>query len=307
MYLIFSPQHTHSHTLQIQWISQASAEQRQGRAGRVAPGHCYRLYSAAVFQQQFPQWDTPEICRTPLEDTLLLMKDMGIKNVETFPFPTLPEHGSIQAALQILVALGAVDKNKEISTLGRAMMKFPVGVRYAKMLVLAMEKREILELTVDVIAALTGRSPIIRPEELMMQGKEEKEEEEEEEEKEEEEKEENSGWNVSVGLCTELRKCRESLLLWREASSDALSLLRLFGAYLVSSSRSAFCARHFLREKVPMHAHADPQTMREMNELRRQIVRILLQQDSSLLQCLAIPVIPPTPAQYSLLRQVTDS
>ena len=112
----------------------------------MAPGHCYRLYSAAVFQQQFPQWDTPEICRTPLEDTLLLMKDMGIKNVETFPFPTLPEQGSIQAALQILVALGAVDKNKEISTLGRAMMKYPVGVRYAKMLVLAGEKKEILGL-----------------------------------------------------------------------------------------------------------------------------------------------------------------
>lgn len=160
----------------------------------MAPGHCYRLYSAAVFQQQFPQWDTPEICRTPLEDTLLLMKDMGIKNVETFPFPTLPEQGSIQAALQILVALGAVDKNKEISTLGRAMMKYPVGVRYAKMLVLAGEKKEILGLMVGVIAALTGRSPIIRPEELMMRGKEKKEEEEEEEEEEEkEEKEENSG------------------------------------------------------------------------------------------------------------------
>ena len=57
----------------IQWISQASAEQRQGRAGRVAPGHCYRLYSAAVFQQQFPVWDVPEICRSPLEDTLLFM------------------------------------------------------------------------------------------------------------------------------------------------------------------------------------------------------------------------------------------
>ena len=156
----------------------------------MAPGHCYRLYSAAVFQQQFPQWDTPEICRTPLEDTLLLMKDMGIKNVETFPFPTLPEQGSIQAALQILVALGA-----EISTLGRAMMKYPVGVRYAKMLVLAGEKKEILGLMVGVIAALTGRSPIIRPEELMMRGKEKKEEEEEEEEEEEgeEEKEENSG------------------------------------------------------------------------------------------------------------------
>lgn len=186
-----------TNTHQVQWISQASAEQRQGRAGRVAPGHCYRLYSSAVFQQQFPQWGMPEICRTPLEDTLLLMKDMGIKNVETFPFPTQPERNSIDAALHILTALGAVDKQKEITTLGRAMMHYPVGVRYAKMLVLALEKKEILGLMVGVISALTGRSPIIRPEELLMGGKkeeEEKEEEEEEEEEEEKKEEESSGW-----------------------------------------------------------------------------------------------------------------
>ena len=106
----------------------------------------------------------PEICRTPLEDTLLLMKDMGIKNVETFPFPTQPERNSIDAALHILTALGAVE--------------------------------EILGLMVGVISALPGRSPIIRPEELLMGGKKEEEEKEEEEEEEEEEKkeEESSGW-----------------------------------------------------------------------------------------------------------------
>ena len=134
----------------------------------------------------------PEICRTPLEDTLLLMKDMGIKNVETFPFPTQPERNSIDAALHILTALGAVDKQKEITTLGRAMMHYPVGVRYAKMLVLALEKKEILGLMVGVISALTGRSPIIRPEELLMGGKKEEEEKEEEE---------SSGWELR-GLLT---------------------------------------------------------------------------------------------------------
>ena len=138
----------------------------------------------------------PEICRTPLEDTLLLMKDMGIKNVETFPFPTQPERNSIDAALHILTALGAVDKQKEITTLGRAMMHYPVGVRYAKMLVLALEKKEILGLMVGVISALTGRSPIIRPEELLMGGKKEEKEEEEEEEEEEKKEEESSGWEL---------------------------------------------------------------------------------------------------------------
>ena len=135
----------------VQWISQASAEQRQGRAGRVAPGHCYRLYSAAVFQQQFPVWDTPEVCRTPLEDTVLLMKDMGIKNVEAFPFPTQPDAASLHAAVEVLRALGAVDGAKdEITVMGKEMMKYPVGVRYAKMLVLARERENVLPLVVGI-------------------------------------------------------------------------------------------------------------------------------------------------------------
>lgn len=233
----------------IQWISQASAEQRQGRAGRVAPGHCYRLYSAAVFQQQFPVWDVPEICRTPLEDTVLLMKDMGIKNIETFPFPTLPENGSISAAVGILKALGALHaKTGEISNLGKAMMKYPVGVRFAKMLVLAKDKKEILPFVVGVISALTGRSPIIRPEEVLMRGvpkkegaEEEPAEEQSDDEKEEEKEEEES---------SELKACRESMLMWRDATADPLSYLRLFGAFIHSKNHSDFCKQYFLREKV---------------------------------------------------------
>ena len=141
--------------------------QRQGRAGRVAPGHCYRLYSAAVFQQQFPEFDVPEICRTPLEDTVLLMKHMNIANIESFPFPSPPEKGSILAALSMLKALGALNDRNEISALGEEMMKYPVGVRYAKMVVLAQDRLEVLPLVVGIISALTGRSPIIRPEELL--------------------------------------------------------------------------------------------------------------------------------------------
>ena len=201
----------------------------------------------------------PEICRTPLEDTLLLMKDMGIKNVETFPFPTQPERNSIDAALHILTALGAVDKQKEITTLGRAMRHYPVGVRYAKMLVLALEKKEILGLMVGVISALTGRSPIIRPEELLMGGK--KEEKKLRKKKRLKKRRRKRRARVgSDGVCsrTEIRQCRESLLLWRDALSDALSLLRLFGAYLHAPSPSLFCKQHFLREKVllllPVHS-----------------------------------------------------
>lgn len=237
----------------IQWISQASAEQRQGRAGRVAPGHCYRLYSAAVFQQQFPVWDVPEICRTPLEDTVLLMKNMGIKNIETFPFPSLPENGSISAAIEILKALGALNpRTKEISNLGKEMMKYPVGVRFAKMLVLAKDKKEVLPFVIGVICALTGRSPIIRPEELLMRGKSKEDEDKkmEKEEKEEEEEEEKDDKESKEEESSEIKACRESLLMWRDSTSDPLSYLRLFGAYLHSKNPSDFCKQYYLREKV---------------------------------------------------------
>lgn len=290
----------------VQWISQASAEQRQGRAGRVAPGHCYRLYSAAVFQQQFPVWDTPEVCRTPLEDTVLLMKDMGIKNVESFPFPTQPDAASLHAAVEILRALGAVDGTKdEITVLGKEMMKYPVGVRYAKMIVLARERENVLPLVVGIIAALTGRTPIIRPEELLMrenrnenqtENKTENQTENQNENKEDEEDEmevENESADATEEN-EELKKCRESLLLWRDASSDALSSLRLLGAFLHTSTPSLFCKDHFLREK----------SMREMVELRKQINRLLISQQPSLSSILAKPLVPPNAKQASLLRQI---
>ena len=291
----------------VQWISQASAEQRQGRAGRVAPGHCYRLYSAAVFQQQFPVWDTPEVCRTPLEDTVLLMKDMGIKNVESFPFPTQPDATSLHAAVEILRALGAVDGSKdEITVLGKEMMKYPVGVRYAKMIVLARERENVLPLVVGIIAALTGRTPIIRPEELLMrenrnendenqnnENQNEKEKEKENKEDEDEMEIENET-NDATEENEELKKCRESLLLWRDASSDALSSLRLLGAFLHTNTPSLFCKEHFLREK----------SMREMVDLRKQINRLLISQQPSLSAVLSKPLVPPTSKQATILRQI---
>ena len=102
-----------------------------------------------------------------------------------------------------------------------------------------------LPLVVGIISALTGRSPIIRPEELLNRrlGEEETGQEKdissEEEEKNQEPKEDE-----------ELKRCRASLNMWRDASSDALSLLRLLGAYLHADAPSYFCQQYFLREKV---------------------------------------------------------
>jgi len=74
----------------ISWTSKASANQRSGRAGRLEPGHCYRLFSSAVFQNDFEDHSPPEILHRPADELLLLMKDMGIDKVTNFPFPTSP-------------------------------------------------------------------------------------------------------------------------------------------------------------------------------------------------------------------------
>ncbi len=66
---------------EVRWVSKASAEQRAGRAGRTGPGHCYRLYSSAHFNDTFPQHTPPEIVNTSLEGVVLVMKSMGVDKV----------------------------------------------------------------------------------------------------------------------------------------------------------------------------------------------------------------------------------
>lgn len=71
-------------SFEVTWVSKASANQRSGRAGRTGPGHCYRLYSSAVFEQDFEQFSKPEILRMPVESIVLQMKSMAIITLSTF-------------------------------------------------------------------------------------------------------------------------------------------------------------------------------------------------------------------------------
>ena len=141
-------------TFRICWTSKASADQRAGRAGRTSPGHCYRLYSSAVFNDEFSLFAEPEIVRKPVEDLILQMKDLGIDRIVNFPFPTPPDDASIRIAENILVQLGAlqVDKSKiksmkdeqvtTITKLGKSMACFPINPRYSKMLTLASQQQQ---------------------------------------------------------------------------------------------------------------------------------------------------------------------
>ncbi|XP_033947271.1 probable ATP-dependent RNA helicase DHX37 isoform X2 [Pseudochaenichthys georgianus] len=157
-------------SFKISWTSQASANQRAGRAGRTEPGHCYRLYSSAVFGD-FSLFSEAEITRRPVEDLVLQMKDLNIDKVVNFPFPTSPSTEALVAAEQLLVSLGALKepprtgslKQMElarlscpITPLGRAMASFPVAPRYAKMLALG-QQQDCLPYVIAVVAAMTVR------------------------------------------------------------------------------------------------------------------------------------------------------
>lgn len=125
---------TQASCYRIEWTSQASAEQRSGRAGRVGPGHCYRLYSTAVYSNLMPKHSLPEILRTPLDAVVLLMKHVGIEHVGAFPFPSPPREEDLKKALRHLVVIGALDATAgyRITELGRQLVSFPVPPRFAR-------------------------------------------------------------------------------------------------------------------------------------------------------------------------------
>lgn len=152
----------------IMWISKAAADQRAGRAGRTGPGHCYRLYSSSLYSRHMDAFALPEVLTRPLEDVVLAMKVMKVSNVCDFPFPTPPDRSQVDAAAKLLANLGCLDLSKveqvggdgEITRLGRAIAKLPLGVRFSKMLLVAAEAG-VLDYAIPIVAALSEPNPFI--------------------------------------------------------------------------------------------------------------------------------------------------
>lgn len=148
-------------SFEVDWISKASADQRAGRAGRTRPGHCYRLYSSAIYEEYFPLFTVPEILRMPAESTVLTMKSMGIEQIVNFPFPTPPDRFSLARAEKLLVTLGALDlENKQVTELGRTMSHFPLSPRYAKILIVG-NQLDCLPYVIAIVSALSVGDPFL--------------------------------------------------------------------------------------------------------------------------------------------------
>ncbi len=147
--------------LQIEPISQAAANQRAGRCGRVANGICIRLYDEQDFEGR-PRFTDPEILRSSLAGVILRMKALGLGQVESFPFLEPPPRRAIADGYALLGELNAVDDQNELTEIGKALSRLPLDPRIGRMILEARNRESLTEVLV-IAAALTGQDVRDRP------------------------------------------------------------------------------------------------------------------------------------------------
>ncbi|MGC9163937.1 MAG: ATP-dependent RNA helicase HrpA, partial [Thiomonas sp.] len=147
--------------LQVEPISQAAAQQRAGRCGRVAGGVCIRLYDEADFQSR-PRFTTPEVLRSSLAAVILRMKSLGLDAIEDFPFIDPPPRKAIADGYQLLAELGAVDARNALTPLGRELARLPLDPRIGRMILEARSRESLTEVLI-IAAALSVQDPRERP------------------------------------------------------------------------------------------------------------------------------------------------
>ena len=151
--------------LPIEPISRASADQRAGRCGRVAPGICIRLYAEADFEAR-PEFTEPEILRTNLASVILKMADARLGDIASFPFVEPPDRAQVTDGLRLLTELGAITTTRgrtpQLTKVGRQVARIPLDPRMARMLVEA-ERRDCLAEVMVIVAGMTIQDPRERP------------------------------------------------------------------------------------------------------------------------------------------------
>lgn len=147
--------------LPVERVSQASANQRKGRCGRVAEGVCIRLYSEEDYEAR-RDFTEPEILRTNLASVILQMKLLGFGDIESFPFVDPPDSRLIKDGYRVLEEIGAVDGLRKVTRIGRHLSRLPVDPRMGRMLLEAAQTHCLNELLV-IAAALSVQDPRDRP------------------------------------------------------------------------------------------------------------------------------------------------
>ncbi|KAJ3822852.1 P-loop containing nucleoside triphosphate hydrolase protein [Lentinula raphanica] len=278
-------------TFQVAWISKASAAQRAGRAGRTGPGHCYRLYSSALYEHHFDQFSKPEILRMPIDGVVLQMKGMHIDAVVNFPFPTPPDRISLQKAEKILRYLGALDTSGEITELGKTMSMFPLSPRFSRMIVSG-QQHKCLPYVIAIVSALSVGDPFLHEEALLASASPDDQTED----------------KVSTHFTSAAVRAKEALRLRRKKyfasqhthsslggfTSDIFRILSVVGAYEYAGGGAEFCTEHFVR----------PKAMEEIHKLRAQISNIVQTNFPGIDAGFVPNLSPPNDLQMKVLKQL---
>ncbi|KAI8815818.1 pre-mRNA splicing factor [Fimicolochytrium jonesii] len=192
--------------------SRASANQRKGRAGRVGPGKCFRLYTAWAYANEMEESTIPEIQRTNMGNTVLLLKSLGINDLMSFDFMDAPPAETLIRALEQLYALGALNDRGELTKLGRRMAEFPLDPMLSKTIIAA-EKYDCTDEIVSIIAMLSVGSAIFyRPKNQQLQAD----------------------------------QARKNFF---RPGGDHISLLAVWNTYVETNYSDQFCAENFIQHR----------------------------------------------------------
>ncbi|PKL10397.1 MAG: ATP-dependent helicase HrpA, partial [Spirochaetae bacterium HGW-Spirochaetae-8] len=144
-------------------IARSSCEQRAGRAGRTAPGVCYRLYDKNDFETRYT-YGTEEILRTDLSEVVLRMSELGIYDYERFSFITRPKSSAIASAEETLKFIQAIDSERHLTAIGELMVKFPLLPRHSRVIVEAMMRYpDVIQEVIIAISFLSCKTPFMLP------------------------------------------------------------------------------------------------------------------------------------------------
>jgi pre-mRNA-splicing factor ATP-dependent RNA helicase DHX38/PRP16 len=198
-------------TLQITPISQANASQRAGRAGRTGPGKAFHLFTEAAFKDELYIQTIPEIQRTNLSNTVLLLKSLGVKDLLDFDFMDPPPQDTITTSLFDLWALGALNNIGDLTTIGKKMTAFPMDPSLAKLLITS-EDYGCSEEMLTIVSMLSVPSVFYRPKERQ----------------------------------EESDAAREKFFV---PESDHLTYLHVYSQWKTNGYSDAWCTRHFLHPK----------------------------------------------------------
>jgi ATP-dependent RNA helicase DHX37/DHR1 len=253
-------------SFEIDWISKASAAQRAGRAGRTGPGHCWRLYTSAVYEQFFADHAEPQILRAPAEGIVLQLKGLKYpKAITEFPFPSSPAPETLIKAEKLLRNLGALSFQGKITALGEELSSYPLSPRLGKIVTLGVQNPTLLLRALALVSGLAIQEVFYAEAQLDLIGTQQREEGKIYLREQQQEDEARDQRKQAFGRA-------RATLSKHDKLSDAMKLLTAVTMYVDAKDKESFCEQYFLR----------PKAMFEVAQLYRQLTNIVRVKNSAL-------------------------